>query len=541
MALILAVDALLQRFREIVIMNNMNKKLLSILVCALALSACKKDELDASGNTDSNQQITQPVAKQNEGTTNLDIPGIGNSPRNQNISVGTGNSNGNSNGNPRITNGNNSGNNVANNANNNNRNDNNGNNNVKTVFLKEAAGDVPGYGRGFYRYGKDPSQITDADLEDAYRAGYHLMYMPADLSQWRNQDLPQSYLNALDQGLSRMKNVNAILRFSYDYTAAGQDTNLAQVRRHIEQLRPILARNRDNIFVWQAGFIGAWGEWHSSANHLDTDQNKAEVFKALLNANNNGIYAKLQLRYPGDLMDFLNNSNLPKGVVFTGMHNDCFMAGTHDVGTYFPHNGRSSEALRSFVRANSIHQVFGGETCEPQAGARTSCADILREGREYHVSYLNYDYHKTFINNWESGSCMTEVRKRMGYRYVVEELSAYADQQNSNIIHWSAKIANRGWANAPDWGYRLYLVVNGEKILLDKRFSVQPSTAQSFRGSFLKSQLNGKAPILLIDTEDANYSGPHPLQFANADDANAQKVKDGSFSTGLALKWLLSI
>ncbi len=524
----------------------MNKTLLSVLICTVVLAGCKKDESDTPSNAGSNQQANQTAAKQNEGTVQLGTSG--NADRTRNISVGTGGGSANSNNNSGAANGSNPGNNANNNnannnaSNNNNGNNNNGSNNVKTVSLKEAAGDVPGYGRGFYRYGKDPSQITDADLEKAYRDGYRLMYMPADLSQWRNQDLPQSYLNALDQGLSKMKNVNAILRFSYDYTAAGQDTNLAQVRRHIEQLRPILAKNRDNIFVWQAGFIGAWGEWHSSANNLNTDQNKAEVIKALLNANNNGIYAKLQLRYPGDLMNFRNNSSLPHGAASLGMHNDCFMASKDDVGTYYPRgSGRSPEELRSFARENSIHQVFGGETCKPLAGARTSCADILREGAEYHVSYLNYDYHKTFIGNWESGSCMTEVRKRMGYRYVVEELSAYVDQQNSNVVHWTAKIANRGWANAPDWGYKLYLVVNGQKVLLNNRFSVQPGTVQSFRGSFLKSQLNGKAPILLIDTEDANYSGPHPLQFANADDGNAQKAPEGPFRTGLALKWLLSI
>ena len=70
---------------------------------------------------------------------------------------------------------------------------------------------------------------------------------------------------------------------------------------------------------------------------------------------------------------------------------------------------------------------------------------------------------------------------------------------------------------------------------------MQPGTALCFRGSFLKSLLTGKAPILLIDTEDANYSGPHPLQFANADDGTAQKAPEGPVRTGLALKWLLSI
>ena len=206
----------------------MNKTLLSVLICAVALAGCKKDESDTPSNAGANQQANQTAAKQNEGTAQ---PGAsGNADQTRNISVGTGGGSANNNNNSGAANGSNSGNNAANNTNNNNAsnnnngNNNNGSNNVKTVSLKEAAGDVPGYGRGFYRYGKDPSQITDADLEKAYRDGYRLMYMPADLSQWRNQDLPQSYLNALDQGLSKMKNVNAILRFSYDYTAAGQDT-----------------------------------------------------------------------------------------------------------------------------------------------------------------------------------------------------------------------------------------------------------------------------------------------------------------------------
>ena len=519
----------------------MNKTVLSILICAMAVSACK--EKSSSRNAAAEQKGAEIV-------TDKTVSGSG-TQRNATLNRYQANS----------ANGNNSGNGSGNTANGGNRGNSDGNtarsgnnntsrsqnqsagtdgNDMKTVNLKEADGDVPSYGRGFYRYGKDPSQITDADLENAYRDGYRLMYMPADLSRWRNQDLPQSYLAALDAGLSKMKNVNAILRFSYDYTKAGQDTNLAQLKRHIEQLRPILAKNRDNIFVWQAGFIGAWGEWHSSANRLDSNQNKAEVFKALLNANNNGIYAKLQLRYPNDLMNFQANSHLPYGAVSTGLHNDCFMAGTDDVGTYFPRDGRSTDVLRRFARNNSASQIFGGETCTPQSGARTSCTDILKEGAEYHLSYLNYDYSKAFINSWEAGACMGEVRKRMGYRYVVESLSGYVDKQDRNVVHWFVKIHNKGWADAPNWGYKLYLVVNGKKMPVSNRFIVQPDDTQIFSGSFNKNQISG-APILVIDTEDADYAGPHTLQFANADDNNVQKVTDSRFGNGLALKWLLTL
>ena len=135
---------------------------------------------------------------------------------------------------------------------------------------------------------------------------------------------------------------------------------------------------------------------------------------------------------------------------------------------------------------------------------------------------------------------MGEVRKRMGYRYVVESLSGYVDKQDRNVVHWFVKIHNKGWADAPNWGYKLYLVVNGKKMPVSNRFIVQPDDTQIFSGSFNKSQISA-APILVIDTEDADYAGPHTLQFANADDNNVQKVTDSRFGTGLALKWLLTL
>ena len=187
--------------------HEMNKTVLSILICAMAVSACK--EKSGSRNAAAEQKGAEIV-------TDKTVSGSG-TQRNATLSrYQTNSENGNSgSGSGNTANGGNRGNSDGNTA----RSDNNNTsrsqnqsagtdgNDMKTVNLKEADGDVPSYGRGFYRYGKDPSQITDADLENAYRDGYRLMYMPADLSRWRNQDLPQSYLAALDNGLSKMKNV----------------------------------------------------------------------------------------------------------------------------------------------------------------------------------------------------------------------------------------------------------------------------------------------------------------------------------------------
>ena len=56
---------------------------------------------------------------------------------------------------------------------------------------------------------------------------------------------------------------------------------------HIEQLAPVVKANADQVYVLQAGFIGSWGEWHSSVTNLHANKTavsnvvEAELFKLL--------------------------------------------------------------------------------------------------------------------------------------------------------------------------------------------------------------------------------------------------------------------
>jgi ABC-type phosphate/phosphonate transport system ATPase subunit len=80
----------------------------------------------------------------------------------------------------------------------------------------------------------------------------------------------------LADGLARARDVGVkvILRFVYNEDSSGNDTTLNRMIKHIEQIQSngILVNNADVIAVVQAGFIGAWGEWHSSSNmHHESD------------------------------------------------------------------------------------------------------------------------------------------------------------------------------------------------------------------------------------------------------------------------------
>src|SRR6185503_20934424 len=107
-------------------------------------------------------------------------------------------------------------------------------------------------------------------------------------------------LDGLDSNFSDIRDagVKAIIRFAYNegpYPDSEPDASKAMILRHIEQLTPLLQKNADIIAWLEAGFIGAWGEWHTSTHGLDNLIDKHDVLQALVAAVPNRY---VQVRYP---------------------------------------------------------------------------------------------------------------------------------------------------------------------------------------------------------------------------------------------------
>ena len=542
----------------------MNKTLIAMLVCAIAVSGCKKSHrvaTDSSGRSGSNQSAI--IVGKHKNNDSADPAPTPNQPA-PDHSGGNGNQNngGNTNiaptpeqpqptpeqpapnptpqptpqptPNPTPTP-------TPNNA------------SMLSVQFTPSTLDFPNPERGFYKYAADPAKLDADYLNSITQQGYRLIYTPADLSQWRNQDLPQSYLNALNEGfeLMRQAGVKAVLRFAYDYEASGKDTNLAQVKRHIEQLKPIINRNADVIAVWQGGFIGAWGEWHSSANGLNSDANKKEIAQALLAAL--PANRQLNLRYPYDLIkwygspasaeDFANNSEKAR----IGIHNDCYLASIDDTGTYQPRRDQTIEAQRMFTRQHVQYTSFGGETCAPIAQARTTCSDILREGKEFRLAYLNYDYHETFIDGWTKEGCMADVQKNIGYRIELSQFQISSQANASGSLKWALKLSNQGWARP----------INPRNIVVRFTSSSGSSKDVVLENTNLRTLDSGASaqwegtltlPNLSAGEYSVSLGAPDPdarlasntrfsLRFANADSGSVQwNLRTGFLDTGLKVQ-----
>ena len=106
------------------------------------------------------------------------------------------------------------------------------------------------------------------------------------ITTFRDKPISASFLDHVqkDMDMIRSNGFKMILRFAYTFNEAQpwNDAPESLILTHIDQLKPILQKNVDVIAMMDAGFIGRWGEWHTSSNKLDkTASQKNILFKLL--------------------------------------------------------------------------------------------------------------------------------------------------------------------------------------------------------------------------------------------------------------------
>lgn len=332
---------------------------------------------------------------------------------------------------------------------------------VETSFTASTA-EIANPERGMYAWAADNLLLwTQSDADAQFRAGYRVVYVPVRLDAYANTTLPASLLTELTErfSIARRAGLKLVPRFLYNSPENETeyqnvtDAPLARVLGHIDQLKPVLTANADVIAYLQAGFIGAWGEWHTSSNRLTDAEARTQIRDALLAALPADRF--LQLRYPAYLMQWAPTvPSWRDGSTASriGAHNDCFLASATDVGTY-SENATVRQTERDYIASLSRVAPFGGETCNPAdeqgAAPRTSCTDILSEGRQFNLTYLNNDYYRDIFHvRWEQQGCLAEVKRSLGYRFEFSTLrhnDAVTAGQSGTLL---LTVRNSGWARA---------------------------------------------------------------------------------------------
>src|SRR5688572_19657091 len=312
--------------------------------------------------------------------------------------------------------------------------------------------------RGFFTPYELPGPVGFSPVR---ATGNTLVHLNIRLDDWRETDIPQDVLDGLDSNFADIRNagVKAIIRYSYNagpYPDTEPDASRTQILRHIEQLQPLLQNSADVIAWVEAGFIGAWGEWHTSTNGLDNIQDKQEILFALLKALPET--RMVQVRYPANIIEmFPDPADAAKARV--AHHNDCFLSSNTDVGTYERDGVITIERDQAYLAELTRFTPMSGETCAPNP-PRSECTSALQEMALLHFSAINEAYHKGILRSWEEGGCLEEIKNRMGYRISLTSADFNEQVRPGGVLNLAVNLQNTGFASIIN-EHPLYIVLVG--------------------------------------------------------------------------------
>jgi len=368
-----------------------------------------------------------------------------------------------------------------------------------TVNYSASTEDFVNPERGFYRYSATSSSNYSL-LDSATIAGYRELHSPFSanysiyssliyryffLEDFKNGPISQAYLDnvALDFATVRKAGVKLIVRFAYTEEVNPDgctswicppygDAPKNIVLDHIAQLEEVINANADVIMALQMGFIGVWGENYYTDYFGDASQspynllsnewaNRVEVLDSLLSMV--PISRQVQVRYPQMKQKAIYGISAPttsapltaveahdgSNKSRIGFHNDCFLANYDDFGTYANFDNGSSDTtnLKPYKADDSKYVMVGGETCNLYSGSycesEGGMADIDLE--RMHYTYLNADYNNAVNNEW-IGSCLDDVKRNLGYRFVLLDGEYSTMLVPDGQFEYSINIENVGYS-----------------------------------------------------------------------------------------------
>ncbi len=274
------------------------------------------------------------------------------------------------------------------------------------------------------------------------------------LDRFIGQPIPEEELKYFSQSLNVVAHAGQrlVVRFIYDYPSADLVSSGLTLRRartaspemmstHIRQLAEVLRRHSKAVFAVESGLIGFWGEQHGDTPDKQTHRGVAAVvaqWRAELKATNILVLA----RYPSALREYVRrNPEVLSQQPLVGYWNDC-------LGAYDDENMNSREVT-----------VISGETCSLPPRSDYSCVNMTTYFKAIQLNLLHAGFFTPTIERWAAEGCLEDLRRHLGYRYVIREVKLTSDGTKLAL-----RIDNVGWGQSRI-SRPLYLVANGRRIL----------------------------------------------------------------------------
>ena len=278
-----------------------------------------------------------------------------------------------------------------------------------------------------------------------------------------DMDFTPDMLNTLDATLNniRQNHASVIIRFAYDDFEGIENVEASsdQIARHISQLSPIFQKNQDVIACVETGFIGPYGEMHSSVMANKTEFNKliGELLAAV------PANRTISVRQPQFYSDWqgIDISRLNENVSVSGtdayrvgVFNDGYLGSSSDYGTF---RNRTTEV--SWLSNQTKHSFYGGEVVDDVEPGYNTADFASNEMFQTHTTYLNSRWNQIVLNEWKAQpytgsdpvyagqSGFTYISNHLGYRYVVRQSELSQNTAVNGTLQLHVKIENVGAGN----------------------------------------------------------------------------------------------
>ena len=304
--------------------------------------------------------------------------------------------------------------------------------------------------------------------------------------------LPEEVLNGFDEDMEvlREKGLKAIIRFAYTNTTVkknnvetAEDASLEIVKSHISQYKSHWQANADVIYAFQAGFIGAWGEWYYT-NHFgnavsEMNDSRRELVDELLAAVPQDRC--VLLRTPLFKTGYIGNTEpLDKDEAYTGTpkarlghHNDAFLYGASNMGTY-----RDTAKQKPYIAQETLYVPIGGETDiedAEQAATDASHDATVAEMSRLHWTFIQSGYSEVVTDRWREEGTFDELNRFMGYRYQLVSGTYSNEVAQGGKLSVNMQIRNAGYA--PLYNERpAYIVLKNGASSFTLRLDSDPRT-----------------------------------------------------------------
>lgn len=358
---------------------------------------------------------------------------------------------------------------------------------------------------------------------------------PFRLDAFRYSAISTTRLNQIRDYFQAARNngLKIKVRFTYNGNPMPEypeDASEAIILQHITQLTPIFEEYEDVIAMLDHGFIGKWGEQHSSTNGLSSDtpesrQARSNILNALLDAL--PVSRMIGNRYPPYIREAF-----PEGEVYTGFTynsqpyptdyafdesirfngsdrsrvgwlNDCFLSGESNTGTYSTWDAPQPQRFildRATFSAVGPYTVASAETCGTSLNEyNESLASIAEMELMGGPDLLNREYSETHYNRWISEGYYDEITRRLGYRISLLEATLPNTVTPGQSYSITLKLKNSGFGKLYN-PRPLVLVFDGPSTV-EVTLSSDCRTKMPLGGQTVDSSFSFVAPAGLLDGE----------------------------------------